>query len=146
MPRSKAISIKFNFMRKRKLITSIMVPVDTHINVSSVSIKSLEELLNFFDSGVTKRYTFRKEQLQKLKQSVLKHEQDLYQALYTDLKKNKEEAWVTEIGFLIAEINNTIKNLRHWIKPQKSNTNLVNLPSSSFVLPEPLGVVLIIGP
>lgn len=119
---------------------------DINKNRSSSIGASLESLRNFFDRCKTKSYTFRKEQLQKLKNAVLKHEQDLYDALYTDLKKNKEEAWVTEIGFLIAEINAALKNLRSWMKPMRAKTNLVNFPSSSFVLHEPLGVVLIIGP
>jgi aldehyde dehydrogenase (NAD+) len=70
----------------------------------------------------------------------------LYDALYSDLKKSAEESWVTEIGFLIAEINHTLKHLRDWMKPTKVRTNLMNLPSKSFVYKEPLGVVLIIGP
>lgn len=100
----------------------------------------------FFDSGVTKPYQFRKEQLQKLKKAVLDHEQELYDALFTDLKKSPEETWVTETGFLLAEINNAIKNLRRWMEPERTATNLLNLPSSSYVIREPLGTVLIIGP
>src|SRR5215831_7471032 len=105
-----------------------MIPVETDINKSSSSISTgaLQSVRDFFDSGVTKSHSFRKEQLQKLKQSILTHEQELYDALYSDLRKNKEEAWVTEIGFLIAEINNSLKNLHHWMKPQKANTNLLN--------------------
>jgi len=125
-----------------------MTSSETDINKNSYSIfvAFMQSLRNFFDSGETMSYHFRKVQLQKLKNAVLQHEQDLYSALYADLKKNKEEAWVTEIGFLLAEINATLKNLHHWMKPQRAKTNLVNFPSSSFVLHEPLGVVLIIGP
>lgn len=61
-------------------------------------------------------------------------------------KKSQEESWVTEVGFLIAEINHTLKHLRRWMKPQKVPTNLMNLPSKSFIYKEPLGVVLVIGP
>ena len=100
----------------------------------------------YFDSGVTRPYPFRKEQLQKLKQAVLDHEHHLYDALYTDLKKSPEETWVTETGFFLSEINNTIKTLRRWMQPERTATNLLNLPSSSFVIREPLGTVLIIGP
>ena len=106
----------------------------------------LSAMRHFFDSGVTKPYQFRKEQLHKLKKAVLEHEQDLYDALFTDLKKSPEETWVTETGFLLAEINNTIKNFRRWMEPERTATNLLNLPSSSYVIREPLGVVLVIGP
>lgn len=106
----------------------------------------LQQIRNFYDGYHTSSYQFRKQQLQKLKAAIIRHEQDLYDALYFDLKKSPEESWVTEVGFLIAEINHTIKNLRRWMKPQKVPTNLMNLPSKSFIYKEPLGVVLIIGP
>ena len=106
----------------------------------------LQHLRDYFNSGITKDYSFRKEQLKKLKASILKHEQDLYDSLYADLKKSPEETWVTETGFVISELNATLKNLHLWMQPENVETNLVNLPSSSKVLKEPLGVVLIIGP
>ena len=109
-------------------------------------LSSLQDLRQYFNSGVTKDYSFRKEQLKKLKASILKHEQDLYTALYADLKKSPEETWVTETGLVISELNAAIKNLHLWMQPETVETNLLNLPSSSKILKEPLGVVLIIGP
>lgn len=100
----------------------------------------------YFESGVTKPYAFRKEQLQKLQQAVRKYEQQLHEALFTDLKKSAEECWVTETGFLLSEVNNMLKHLKVWMQPELTGTNLVNLPSKSFVLQEPLGIVLIISP
>ncbi len=109
-------------------------------------LSSLQLLRDYFNSGITKDYSFRKEQLKKLKASILKHEQDLYKTLYTDLKKSPEETWVTETGLVISELNAAIKNLHLWMQPENVETNLLNLPSSSKILREPLGVVLIIGP
>jgi aldehyde dehydrogenase (NAD+) len=109
-------------------------------------LTSLQRLRDHFNSGITKDYSFRKEQLKKLKSSILKHEQDLYDSLYADLKKSPEETWVAETGFVISELNATLKNLHLWMQPENVETNLLNLPSSSKVLKEPLGVVLIIGP
>lgn len=68
------------------------------------------------------------------------------QALYADLKKNKEESWVTEVGFVLAEMRHTLNHLRRWMKPQRVATNLLNFPGRSFIYKEPFGVVLIIGP
>ena len=110
------------------------------------SIDKLSAIRHYFNSGISRSYVFRKEQLQKLKQAVLDHEHHLYDALYTDLKKSPEETWVTETGFFLSEINHTIKTLRRWMQPERTATNLLNLPSSSFVIREPLGTVLIIGP
>ena len=110
------------------------------------NIEQLSAMRRFFDSGVTKSYAFRKEQLNKLKRAVIKYEEAIYAALYTDLKKSKEECWVTENGFLLSEINAVLKHLKQWMQSDMVPTNLVNLPSKSFVMKEPLGVVLIIGP
>jgi aldehyde dehydrogenase (NAD+) len=109
-------------------------------------IDKLQTMRGYYNSGATRSYAFRKQQLQKLKKAVLQHEKEFHDALHTDLKKSPEESWVTETGFLISEINSALKNLHHWMQPEKVKTNLVNLPSSSFVMREPLGVVLIIGP
>jgi aldehyde dehydrogenase (NAD+) len=105
-----------------------------------------EQLAAYFNTGATRPYAFRKEQLLKLKKAVLRYEKEFYDALYSDLKKSPEESWVTEIGFLIAEINHTLKHLRQWMHKEKVPTNLLNLPSRSYVYKEPLGAVLIIGP
>lgn len=108
--------------------------------------QKLQRLRQYFDGGNTMSYSFRKRQLQQLKRAMLKYEKPLYDALYADLKKNREESWVTEIGFVIAEIKQALQHLRYWMQPQKVKTNLVNFPSTSYILYEPLGVVLIISP
>jgi aldehyde dehydrogenase (NAD+) len=110
------------------------------------NITSLEKMRQHFNGGSTKSYAFRKEQLKQLKTSILSHEQDLYDALYADLKKSPEEVWATETGMVIAELNAAIKNLHNWMEPKSVSTNLLNMPSGSRVMTEPLGVVLIIGP
>ena len=101
---------------------------------------------NFFDTGITKEYNFRKEQLQKLQAVVKKNELGIFEALHTDLKKSPEECWITENGFFLSELSNAISNLGKWMRPKRTSTNLTNLPSKSFIMPEPLGVVLIISP
>jgi aldehyde dehydrogenase (NAD+) len=109
-------------------------------------MEQLEKMRTYFESGATQSYTFRKEQLQKLKAAVITHEDEIYTALHKDLRKSKEESYVTENGFFLAEINNAIKKLNGWMKPQGVGTNLLNFPSKSFIISEPLGVVLIISP
>lgn len=104
------------------------------------------QLRSYYNSGITRPYAFRKEQLIKLRDAVKKYEKQFHEALYTDLKKSPEECWVTETGFLISEINATLKGLKRWMQPELVSTNLLNMPSTSFVMKEPLGVVLIIGP
>jgi aldehyde dehydrogenase (NAD+) len=109
-------------------------------------IASLEKMRQYLKGGTTLSCKFRKEQLKKLKASILKHEEDLYAALHTDLKKSKEETWVTETGMVLAELNNAIRYLANWMEPERVSTTLLNMPSASKIVKEPLGVVLIIGP
>lgn len=109
-------------------------------------IDRLLAMRQYYNSGATRPYAFRRQQLQKLKAAILRHEKELHDALHADLKKSPEESWVTETGFLISEINSALKNLDQWMQPEQVGTNLVNLPSKSYVMREPLGVVLIIGP
>src|SRR5258706_13917292 len=106
----------------------------------------LHSMREYYDTGATHSYSFRKEQLKKLKAALLKYEQDLYDALYTDLKKSKEESYATEFGLVLAEINVALKNLHRWMEPHSAGTDLVNLPSRSKIYRDSLGVVLIIAP
>lgn len=107
---------------------------------------SLQSMRRHFESGITRPYAFRRQQLLVLKKAIENEEQAIYAALHADLKKSPEECWVTENGFLLSELNNAIRNLQLWMEPERKRTNLLNLPSSSRVMTEPLGVVLIIGP
>ena len=107
---------------------------------------SLQKLRDFFQTGATRPYEFRKQQLIRLKKGILEKEKQLYEALYADLKKSPEESWVTELGMVLSELKYAINNLRDWMEPERVSTNLLNLPSSSRVMREPLGVVMIIGP
>jgi aldehyde dehydrogenase (NAD+) len=114
--------------------------------MAMADISSLMAMRNYFNEGNTQSFAFRKQQLQKLKATIYAYEQQLQQALHTDLKKSAEESWITETGFVLAEIGNALKNLENWMAPQKVSTNLFNLPSKSFIISEPLGVTLIIAP
>src|SRR5450432_2176570 len=99
-----------------------------------------------FQTGVTRPYAWRREQLQALKRAIMEHEGEIQAALYADLKKSPEEVYGTETGLVLAELNDTLKNLRRWMRPRRVRTNLLNIPSSSTIYRDPLGVVLIIAP
>lgn len=109
-------------------------------------VKQLHQMREYFHSGATRSYAFRKKQLEVLKQAVQDHEEEIYAALFADLKKSKEECWVTENGFFMAEMSAMLDGLKSWMEPESVSTNMLNLPSSSRIEKEPMGVVLIIGP
>lgn len=108
--------------------------------------QQLSAMRSFHESGATQSYAFRKKQLLALKQVIIDNEQEIYAALFSDLKKSKEECWATENGFTMAELNDALANLKHWMEPESVSTNILNMPSSSRIFREPLGLVLIIGP
>ena len=107
---------------------------------------NINALKDYFSTGATQTYAFRLLQLERLKKAVLDSENILYEALYADLKKTDEDAWATEVGFFLSELNYTIKHLQEWMQPKSVATNLVNMPSTSYTIQEPLGVVCIIAP
>ena len=106
----------------------------------------LQTLKDFYNTGDTLSYEFRIKQLQALRKTMKKYDEEINTALYADLKKSKEETWATETGLLLGEIKNAIKNLSKWMKPKKVSTGLVTFPSSAKIYYDPLGVVLIIAP
>ena len=101
---------------------------------------------NFFDTEQTKSIEFRLQQLRKLKNSIVKHEQAIMEALKTDLGKQSFEAYTTEIGFVLSNISYAIKHLQKWTKPKRVRGTLSLFPSKGSVQYEPYGTVLIIGP
>jgi aldehyde dehydrogenase (NAD+) len=107
---------------------------------------SLQKMQDYFKSGATQSYSFRKKQLQALKKAIKANENQLQSALFADLRKNAEETWVTETGFVLNELNYTLANLEHWMQKEYVDTNLLNFPGTSYIKPEPMGTVLIIGP
>jgi len=106
----------------------------------------LQSIKGFYNTGATISYDFRKTQLHALENAIKKYEDEINAALYADLKKSKEETWVTETGLLLGEIKYAIKNLHKWMKPKKVSTGLATFPSSAKIYHDSLGVVLIIAP
>lgn len=100
----------------------------------------------FFFEGSTTSYHARRVSLERLKKLILKYEKEIHQALFDDLGKCELEAAIAETGFVISEIDHALKKLKKWMKPQRVRTPLVHFPSCSYIVPEPLGVTLIISP
>jgi len=106
----------------------------------------IEKQRSFFASNKTKDIGFRLNQLNKLKKAILKNQSKIEKALWDDLHKSPEEAFLTEISIVLGEINKHIKHLKEWARPKSVSTPLHLLPSSSKIIYEPLGVSLIVSP
>ena len=100
----------------------------------------------YFQAGNTLPITARIENLKKLYICIKNHEQEICEALYTDLGKSDMESYMCEIGMALSEISCMIKNLKKWSKARKVKTPLAQFSAKSYVLPTPKGNVLIMSP
>ncbi|NLK42858.1 MAG: aldehyde dehydrogenase family protein [Tissierellia bacterium] len=105
-----------------------------------------ESKKKFFQAGHTLSYDFRILQLKKLKESIVKYEADIINALRDDLNKTEFEAFTSEVGIVYSELNLAIKNLKKWMKGKRVRTPIFLQPGKSYILPSPKGLVLIISP
>ena len=108
--------------------------------------KILKIQRTYFNEGHTRSLTFRIEQLRKLKQIIKEHEQTIIDALHKDLHKTTFESYITEVGYVLNSISYTIKNLKKWMRQKRVKTPLYLLSTKSYIICEPKGTVLIIGP
>ena len=100
----------------------------------------------YFASGATHDIKFRKAMLKKMLEAMDKWEKRLADALWTDLHKSYEEAYMTEISIVKGEIKSHIKNVCRWARRRKACSPLKLFPSRSYTVKEPLGNSLIISP
>ena len=106
----------------------------------------LESQKTYFLSRATRDVEMLKNLLTKLRSEILEKEDAIYEALYKDFKKSKFEAYFSEVGIVISEIDYTLKHIDSWSKPQKIRAALLNFPSKDYIYSEPYGTVLVIAP
>lgn len=100
----------------------------------------------YFFKGNTLSVSYRIDCLNKLYTAIESNSSLIYDALKNDLGKNRDEAYISEIGLLLNEISYIKKKLKRWVKPHKVKSILSSMPSSGYTLYSPYGVVLIIAP
>ena len=105
-----------------------------------------EKQQQYFLSGATLALPFRKQALRKLLQAMTQYEQPLAEALWTDLHKSYEEAYLTELSIVYGEIHNHHRHLSRWARAERKSSPLAIMPASSRIIKEPLGNTLIIAP
>lgn len=108
--------------------------------------KLLEAQKEYFKSGATLEVDFRKSQLLKLKDAILRYEDDITSALHNDLHKSAGESFFTEINFVLSEIDFLVKHLSKWAKTKRVKTPFFLFPAKSRIVYEPYGSTLIISP
>ncbi len=102
---------------------------------------------DFFYSFQTRDINFRIDQLKTLQRAIMAYKEKIYQALWEDLHKSQFEAYVTEVGMVLKELSLHIRKLKRWSRPERVSTNqLIHFWSTSRIIKEPYGLVLIIAP
>ncbi|WP_404788594.1 aldehyde dehydrogenase [Altericista sp. CCNU0014] len=99
---------------------------------------------DFFGTGQTKPLAFRIQQLQRLQQAIADYKTAIVEAAKQDLGRPEYEAYF-EIA-TVAEIKQALKFLKQWMKPKRVAVSADQFPSTGWIQPDPLGVVLVIGP
>ncbi len=117
----------------------------------SYTKEQITEIVNkqkeFFLSKQTLDANFRIEQLKKLKKSVIHFEDKIEKALAEDLGRHAAEAYFCDIGTIILEINEYLKGIKRWSKPETHFSGFACFPSMfTKVYKMPYGVSLIISP
>ena len=126
---------------------------------SSIQDLSISDLMKtqrqFFNSGRTRSVDFRIKQFRTLRSAIIDNEAAILEACRSDMNKPPMEAYTSERGMVLNEIDHVARNLRSWAKPRKSKTPMLHsrffgiaqhFLASSYIYSEPYGVVLIIGP
>ncbi len=106
----------------------------------------LQNQREYFLTGETKNIKFRKRQLKNLRKAILDNEQNIYNALKTDLGKTEIESYMCEFALVINEIDYMLKHIKSFSKPKRVHTEIANFPAKAYTLPSPKGNVLIMSP
>ena len=101
---------------------------------------------NYFAAGRTLPRSAREDALRALLHAFQTKEKQIVDALHADLHKCTVEAYLTEVGFVTAEVKHTLRHLQRWMKPEASLSPLAMAPSRSYIHYQPLGLNLIIAP
>ncbi|WP_406708187.1 aldehyde dehydrogenase family protein [Streptomyces halobius] len=99
-----------------------------------------------FDTGRTKPLAWRLGRLSALRALLTEQSDVLLDALHADLGKGPAEAYRTEIGFTLNELDHTVEHLEEWLRPKPAAVPDAFRPADARVVRDPLGVVLIIAP
>ena len=118
--------------------------------IENTTAERIQELVEkqraFYATGTTRDVKWRKAQLKAFKVGLQKWEKPLCDALWADLHKSYEEAYLTEIGLVYGEIGEAIRKVGRWARRKCRPTSPAVMPSSSYIVREPLGCTLIVSP
>ena len=97
-------------------------------------------------AGTTRSLDWREAQLEGILAFAHDHTDALLDAMHADLGRPHTEGWGTDVGAAITETEYIKKRFRKWAAPRRARVPLIAQPGTARVVPEPLGVALIISP
>lgn len=101
---------------------------------------------SYFRTGATRPEKFRRTMLRRLDAALVNWEDRLCEALWQDLHKSREEAILTELSIIRAEIRHHLRHLHGWMRPERRPTPMKLMPARSRIVAQPLGQALIVSP
>lgn len=128
-------------------MTALNAPIHIESGPSAGSIpQAVERLRSTFESGVTRDLDWRQAQVEGVLAFAKDHTDELLATMHADLGRPSVEGWIADVGPTITEAQHVLKRFRKWASPRRSKLPLVAQPGSARIVPEPLGVALIISP
>lgn len=106
----------------------------------------VERLRATFNTGRTKSIAWRIEQLKALRALVKDNADTFVDALQSDVGRPLYEAWTGDVYCAQAQLSTAIKDVKKWAKPRRLKKDITFFPSKVWLQPEPLGIVLVLGP
>ncbi len=106
----------------------------------------VKEQKEFFESGKTLDYKFRKSMLTALYKAIKSNLDIIHEGLKKDLGKSASESYMCETGLVLGEISYMLKHIKKFSEPKRVRTPIAQYVSKSYRLPSPYGTVLILSP
>ena len=106
----------------------------------------LERLRKTFASGRTRDIAWRRGQLEALRRFCVECEPQIVGALQADYGKPAFDTKIAETHALIWEIDHALPRLARWMRRRRMGIPWAMWPGQGRIVPEPLGVALVIAP
>ncbi len=106
----------------------------------------LDRQKKYFSTGATLSVRNRIAALKRLRANIYANEQNIYEALKSDLGKSATESYMCEVGMTLSEINFMLKHIRKYSKDRRVKTPMAQYFAKSYVKSAPYGCVLVMSP
>lgn len=120
--------------------------MDAGTDTTASSGALLDAQRRFFASGATRSLEFRRATLLRLREALVRAEPEVLEALREDLGRPPAEAYTSDVGIVLSELDHALRHLERWARPRKQPTPPLLFPAKSWIQPEPYGCTLVIGP